>query len=254
MHKSVSTAWLLPFRGMIWQLFLIFTAVGFYVMPFGVGAAEVKAWVKVPGLREALLLLLGHADAFWMLMASINVYFYMIEREGLAVARRWALWIIAGSALLEWTGTVTGYPFGPYLYTKNFGALIGGVLPFTIPLAWVVVVMASRYAVLSLWPRINRWQLSLGVGLLALLTDLNMEIVAWKARSYWIWYPYDPSPPPWPPLQNYVSWFVAAFVFNFMLRGESVAGASKSARKPVIVLTLMNAMFLAVHLVRWWRS
>lgn len=245
---------MIPLKGMVWYLFLIFTAVGFYVMPFGVGAAEVNAWVKVPGLREALLLLLGQADALWMLMASVNVYLYMIKREGLAVARRWALLIIIGSAMLEWTGATTGFPFGPYVYSKNFGALIGGVLPFTIPLAWVVVVMASRYAVLALFPKLNRWWLSLGVGFLALLTDLNMEPVAWKVRAYWTWYPYDPAPPLWPPWQNYLSWFVAAFVFNALLRGERVSSATVSARKPITVLCLMNAMFLAVHLVSWWRS
>lgn len=253
MYKRAAHAWAAPLGGLVWQLFIVFTAVGFYVMPSGIGAAEIKEWVKVPGLREALLLFLGYADALWMFLAAVNIYFYMIEREGLAVARRWALLIIVGSGLLEWVGTRTGYPFGPYIYTSNFGPLIGGVLPCTIPLAWVVVVMASRYTVLALFPALNRWLLSLGVGLLALVTDLNMELVAWKVRAYWIWYPHDPAPPLWPPWQNFLSWFMAAYVLNALLDGGRVAGIAKSAHKPVVVLLLMNAMFIAVHLVRWWR-
>lgn len=242
-----------PLAGLLWIFFLIFTAVGFIVMPLNIGAVEVRRWVALPGLREALLLLLKQADAIWMLLAAINVYFYMVKREGLSTARSWAAIILVGSALLEWVGATTGFPFGPYRYTDNFGARIGGVLPYTIPLAWLVVVICSRYLVLSFFSELTPWLLSAAVGSLALLTDLNMEPIAWKVRAYWVWYPFDPKPPLWPPWQNYLSWFVAAGVLNLALRGGRLA-SGVSARKPMVVFGLINLLFLFVHAVRLWRA
>lgn len=244
---------LAPLADLIWIFFLIFTGVGFVVMPLGIGPVEVQRWVGVSGLREALLLLLGQADAIWMVLAAVNIYFYTVQREGLSTARRWAAIVLVGSAVLEWIGVRTGFPFGPYVYTDNFGARLLGVLPFTIPLAWLVVVLCSRYLVLALLPRLNPWLLSLAVGGLALLTDLNMEPVAWKVRAYWVWYPADPAPPLFPPWQNYLSWFLAASVFAALLRGGRLTGRI-SARRPILVLLLINSLFLLVHLVRFWRS
>lgn len=254
MNKTNFAARPIPLLSLLWIIFLIFTTVGFVVMPLGIGAVEVQQWVKNSGLQQTLILLLKHADSFWMLLAAVNVYFYMIEREGLVTARRWALLLIIASGVLEWTGTVTGFPFGPYIYTDNFGGRIGGVLPYAIPLAWLVVVMCSRYALLAFFPKLNPWFLSLGVALMALITDVNMEPVAWKVRAYWLWYPHDPAPPHWPPWQNYASWFVAAFLLNLALRGERVAGERVSALRPITVLALINTLFIAVHLVQWWRS
>ena len=88
---------------------------------------------------------------------------------------------------------------------------MGGVLPLAIPLAWLVVILLRtlpRRAGCARPPPAS--QIALGVAVAAMLTDVNLEFVAWKVRGYWVWYPQAApgTAPGWPPCQNYVSWFV----------------------------------------------
>ena len=107
-----------------------------------------------------------------------------------------------------------------------------------------------RHVVLSVFPRANRWQLALGVALLAVITDWNLEFVAWKVRAYWSWYPRDPQPPLTPPWQNYASWFAASFILSFALAENRVAVTRAKSAKPIIILALINALFLCVRAAR----
>jgi len=240
-----------------WYCFLIWTAVGCIVMPFEIGERTIRESVPFVGLREALIAILGVADAVWIIFAAIIVYFYSLRREGGVRARVWAIIIMTGSAVAEFVGAKTGFPFGDYTYTDNFGTRIFGVLPFTIPLAWLIIILAGRYLTLWIFPHWNRWQISLSTAVLATLTDLNLEFIAWKVRAYWIWYPpgseHAMNPPAWPPIQNYISWFVLSFLLCVVLpamRQYPERRVSEPMR-PVMVLLLMNGLFIIVHLVRW---
>ncbi len=231
----------------LWWLFLIWTAIGFWVMPFDIGAAEIKSWIDWLPLQNVLLAVLRISDALWMVFAAAFTYFYLVRHEGLVVARRAALIILAGSALLEWIGVKTGYPFGPYIYTDRIGTRIFG-LPFTIPLAWLVIVACARYTVLTFREHATRWQIALGTGLLAVLTDISLEWVAWKIRAYWLWYFPLANTPDWPPLQNYLSWFVFATLFAWI----AFPGARPVGRhwRPVILLAAINLLFWVTILLR----
>ena len=44
---------------------------------------------------------------------------------------------------------------------------------------------------------------------LRLLTDAHLELLAWKVRAWWIWYPALAPAPSFPPWQNYATWFAA---------------------------------------------
>jgi uncharacterized membrane protein len=242
----------IAFQEALWPLFLVFTAVGFAVMPFGIGEAQLGAWLPAGPAREALGLFLGASDAIWITLAAANVYFWAAKAEGLPTARRWAAIVLAGSAVLEWVGATTGQPFGPYVYTDRMGARIGGVLPFTIPLAWFVVVVCGRALVLRFFPKANVWQLAAGTGLAALATDFNLEYVAYGVRAYWIWYPGRTDLGPEPPAQNYVAWFAFAALFAALLREGRVASPGRRYGRPIAVLVLMNALFGATQLVQRW--
>ena len=249
-----------PFRlvarlpDLIWTLFLVWTAIGFVVMPLGIGEVEIRRWLGAGLIRAALLAILHVSDALWIGLAATVVYFHTVAAEGLPTARRWAVIILCTAGGAEWLGTRTGFPFGPYRYTANFGWLIGGVLPVAIPLAWFVIVLCARVLVRQLRPGTTRLELALGVGFVAFLTDLNLEFIAWKVRGYWRWYPDLPGPlPSYPPFQNFVAWFLLSFALALFLPGNHTLRLRRpSAFRPLVVLGLMNTLFLVVHLARWW--
>ncbi len=235
-----------------WRLFIIWTAVGAIVLPLGINPLTLSRWISDPDYLDAGTALLAWADLAWMVFATVVVYLHVSAAEGLGRARVLALIIVLGAGAVEWYGATTGKPFGPYRYTDAFGPRIGGVLPIAIPLAWLVILLSARSTILARWPQLPRVPLALGVGLIALLTDLNLEFVAWKVRGYWIWYPGDPHPPAWPPLQNYVSWFVLATLLAGLLPAP-IDRAGRPVHRVVMVLVAMNALFLVAHAVRLLR-
>ncbi len=239
----------------LWLFFLVWTAIAAVVLPFGLGAAEIREWIYARDLRFALIQFIGYCDVVWVVLAAVLSYLALVRNEGLAVARRWSLVLLAGSASLAAIGALTGFPFGPFIYTGRFGWRILGVVPFAVPLLWLTVVVCARYAVLVLRPAASRWQLALGTGFLSLLTDLNLEPVAWKVRAYWLWYPQQSGAQAYPPLQNYATWFVAAtlLALAFPSRGVDRSAAPRD-RQAVTILALLNGVYLLVHLVRGLRG
>ena len=246
------SAFLEPLPGLAWVFFLVWSIIGVFVMPLEIGETALRAWIANPGLQEASVRLLHVSDAVWIFLGAVNIYFHAVRAEGLDTARRWAAIILAGSAALEWIGATTGYPFGSYRYTDNFGWRLGGVLPVTIPLAWLIVVLCGRYVTLWALPAAARWQIALGVACIALLTDLNLEFVAWKVRAYWVWYPHLPTTPPaWPPWQNYLSWFAFSFAFAWVLPPNyHLRTRPPGVARPLLILAIMNALFMIVHATR----
>lgn len=222
------------------------------MLPFGLQPEMLARWSLTAGWVEHARTLLAYADLTWMVLAALVVYLQEAATQGLARARLAGGIILLGSAVAEYIGTTTGFPFGPYDYTNAFGPRMLGVLPIAIPLAWLVILLAGRQVLLAYWPEMSRFKLALGVGAIALLTDFNLEFVAWKIRGYWIWYPGQPHPPAWPPWQNYLSWFVLSALLTLCLPRIG-ALTDLPARRPLGILLAMNALFLLAHLVRWLR-
>lgn len=248
-------------RNFFWYAFLIWTAVGAVVMPFEIGERTVRQVLPSGGPAEAVVWLLGISDAVWMVLAFAVVYIHAVQEAGLARTRLRALVVIVGSGLIEAVGAKTGWPFGDYRYTDNMGARLFGVLPFTIPLAWFVIVATAQSVIDSIRPQWPGCVRAAFVGAVATLTDLNLEFIAWKVRAYWIWYPPGTplagNPPAWPPLENYISWFAVAFLLSLGM--QQIGRGSSNTRppfplRPAVVLLLMNALFLLVHAVRFLGS
>jgi len=237
---------------LLWPWFLIWTGLALVVMPFEIDQNHLRQWISNPGLVAALLWLLRAFDVVWIILAASVTYFETVSNEGLGTARRWAGRIVVGSAVLAWVGVATGFPFGPFVYTDHLGFRIGHVLPFTVPFLWLVLILCSRYTVLALrpnaasWPK---WRLAFAIATLVLLSDINLEGMVWHTRFYWIWYPGAIAGPNSPPLQNFVSWWGAAFLFSLSLGLNPVSSkVAPRSWKPVIILAVMNALFLIVHL------
>ena len=236
----------------VWYVFLIWTVIGAIVMIAGLNAENVTGWTSSSAAQEALVGILAYADLIWMVSAAAVVYLRVAAVDGLARARISAAIILAGSMLVEWIGAQTGAPFGPYRYTDAFGPRILGMLPIAIPLAWLVILFGARVLVLEIQPAISRFALSFWVAVIALVTDLNLEFIAWKVRGYWLWYPDDAHPPSWPPWQNFLSWFVLAFVLHALTPWrEERAVTERRIPRAALVVPITNVLFLVVHVSRW---
>ena len=239
----------------LWLAFLLWTAIGFVVLPLDIGERQARAWIGNDFWQRLTVAFLKEADAIWILLAASNVYLHAAAAEGLDTARRWAGIILVTSAGCEWIGVQTGFPFGTYLYTDHFGWRIGGVLPAAIPLAWLVILICGRYLVLAIRPQATRLETALGVAVAGLFTDCNLEFVAWKVRDYWVWYPgLGAGTPFWPPAQNFLSWFVLSFLLSLLLPPNYALRLGRpSATRPIVILGLMNLLFASALVFYWLR-
>jgi uncharacterized membrane protein len=109
-------------------------------------------------------------------------------------------------------GARTDLPFGPFLYASGIGPLIFKMLPWVMPLIWVVIVLNSRgVARLILRPwRKNKTYGFRVIGLtavLVLLFDVALEPFASRVKDYWHWMPTK-LPLTWmgAPIINFVAW------------------------------------------------
>lgn len=113
--------------------------------------------------------------------------------------------------LIEWNGTITGWPFGSYVYTNTLRLWDGGI-PIAIPWAWIGVMTTS----VMLSTSSNRFIRGVQAGMYALVFDLVLDPVAYHLR-FWEW----SSEGAWGtyygvPWQNFTSWFTIAFLLSFL--------------------------------------
>jgi putative membrane protein len=130
--------------------------------------------------------------------------------------RRTAIFfLLAGGLSLsaELIGTSTGYPFGNYEYTTGLGTKILGRVPFSIPLSWFYMGLASFVlgGVLSRWSPLG--SVLLGAYLLTawdLVLDPAMAHPS-LALNFWVWHtsgPYFGMP-----AQNFLGWTATGALF-----------------------------------------
>jgi uncharacterized membrane protein len=240
--------------------FLIWSVIGGMVMALGLD----EAWVRGSGAPDVLLNLtcaiLRVADALWITLAAALVLRHELHGQGETKAMLTLLAIALPSAAAEWLGTTTGLLFGHYQYTGQFGWRIGGVLPYTIPLAWYAVVVGSCRMLDGFAPRLPPGMRPILAAALATATDFNLEPVAMHVRDYWQW-----SDGPGgaalarPPAFNFLSWFVLAALLAHAVPVQRAAEIPLGPPRPrpmnpAAILGLMNLLFLLAHLGRWWRA
>lgn len=224
----------------LWRIFLLWTLAIFYVLPFDVGEAQIKLWITQPDFQSLFLRILKVLDAGWIVLAAANIYFYLIQQEGLNAARRSGAILLFGISLVLGIGVNTGQPFGPFVYTSQLGAKIFGV-PFSVPLLWLVIITAARYSVLNFFEHARRWQIAVVTGLLVTAVDVSLEWIAWRIRGYWLWYFPLAKTPDWPPLQNYLAWFLLTTLLTWV--AFPAARPVGKHWRPVIMLVLINLLF-----------
>jgi uncharacterized membrane protein len=128
-----------------------------------------------------------------------------------------AAFLIAGiSSGITAVGALSGVPFGPVVYGESLGENLFGVVPWTLPLLWVVLIINGRGVarlMMRPWRKTNYygfWVIGLTC-LLAAVFDLGFEPFAVKVKGYWLWQTGS-SVLSWysAPWVNFLGWFVTA--------------------------------------------
>jgi uncharacterized membrane protein len=243
---------LAPLAGISWALFVVTSVLVAIVWASGFGEAMLaepsfKRAVPNPELRTSLVLLSRALDPAWIALGAIAIYLALARSEGLALARRWTLMILITAFLVMTISAKTRWPLGPIYYPENLGWKIG-VVPFGVPLLWLIIIAGSREVMLRLTARGGHFAVALGAALLSLLTITNLDPVAWKYRAWWLWYPKPFEGPNHAPLQSYATWFVAALVLAWFMRTVRVEPpGGKRPWSPVIVWAVLNTVALLTH-------
>lgn len=159
-------------------------------------------------------------------------------------------------------GTLTRIPFGPFVFGAQAGRQLFYVLPWSMPLVWVVMVLSSRgVARLALRPwRKTRsygfWLMGVTAALVVLF-DLGLEPFATRVNQFWLWSPTK-LPLTWygAPIVCFPAWgfctlLVLAFVTPSLINKKPAKFPPDY--HPLIVWVLLNALFLvgAICLHLW---
>ncbi|MCM8748057.1 carotenoid biosynthesis protein [Thermomicrobiaceae bacterium CFH 74404] len=164
-----------------------------------------------------------YAGAVQIILAAVAVLAFGIAKLGL---RRTAIFFGCATTLSlasELIGTGTGWPFGNYSYTSGLGYKILDRVPFTIPLSWFYMGLASYLIGIELF-RALKGRLGVAVRLLAgvwllvvwdLVLDPAMAHETLSAR-FWVW--HETGPYHGMPLQNFAGWAFTALAFMGLSR------------------------------------
>ena len=112
----------------------------------------------------------------------------------------------------------TDLPFGPFLFGPAAGPKLFTVLPWWMPLVWVVVLLNSRGVarlMLRPWRKTKSygyWLMGLTAALAAMF-DLALDPFAGRLQHYWIW-EQTRLPITWfgAPLVNFAAWAVVSLL------------------------------------------
>lgn len=209
------------FEKIIWWFFLIWAWVGILTLVLGK--------VRLPAT-------LAWADGLFLFLAALNVFLITAKTEGFRVTTISFLIIALGSGFIETCGALTGWPFGAYSYTEHLGWRLGNILPLTIPLAWWTVIGIGHSFSRICFPSISRFSTALFCGFWAVLFDLLLEPFAWKVKEYWIW------KQGYVPLNNYIAWFVTAFLLCLVCPWKNQPLLEERGRLAIIA-SLMGLTF-----------
>lgn len=147
-------------------------------------------------------------------------------------------WVIITYSItftLEVIGVKTGFIFGNYSYGKTLGFSLFEV-PLIIGFNWVLVVMGA----IKLSKRFfnDYFFIALFTGIFAVIFDFFLEPTA-ISLDYWYWEGNQI------PLQNYIAWFVIAFLFSILFQKMKINISSTLVEKYFLTqLTFFIILFL----------
>lgn len=175
-----------------------------YLKPWlGFAALSVLVRVALPHWPEGFPVL----GTLSTLFTALAAFAYVWERAGLQKAALALALGFGAGWLVEWVGSVSGWPFGTYSYAGAPPPTLLGV-PLLVPLGWFAMPLIA-----TLFAGGRPWL----AGLLLVAWDMGLEPLMTAplsdGRSYWTW--HDPRPL-WSgaPLQNFVGWWAVGTLLS----------------------------------------
>ena len=220
--------------------FLIWSAAGLFFTAKHITPDIVAHWPVSACVGQFVDLCLRYGDPILIFLAFTNTHLHAVRQWSAGIARRWGLIILVSAFAIEAYGSRTGFPFGDYRYTENFGPMLFGV-PLTIPLAWHVVVTNALFVVRAVAPHLSRLAEAAVVGLLCTMYDFILEPFATTVKHYWIWTEGSI------PSLNYAAWFVLSGML-VRLFAPTLSTRYRFDPRPVLILCLTVAIFIAAEL------
>ncbi|MEA5451031.1 carotenoid biosynthesis protein [Leptolyngbya sp. CCNP1308] len=157
----------------------------------------------------------------YILLGTLAMALYAYRTLGLGSLITFAIASVGISVTSELLGTSTGFPFGNYTYLNGLGYKVAGLVPFTIPLSWFYLGLASFLLARSGLAagggagRYN-WARSLAAVVLGsvLLTSWDFVLdpaMSQTALPFWYW--HEPGAFFGMPYQNFAGWLGTGVVF-----------------------------------------
>jgi uncharacterized membrane protein len=209
-------------------------------------------WVVV--LLQVPLPAEGRWIEVWLLGATVLTTLVTLSRRLPLQNVLTAAVLIGGlGGILIAIGAASGVPFGPIVYGDALGEKVFTLVPWPMPLLWVVLVMNGRGVarlIMRPWRRTNYygfWVIGLTCAL-AVIFALGFEPFAVKVKNYWIWLG-SKSVLSWhtAPWVNFLGWFcgclgILAFTIPWLINKQPVK--QPMDYHPLVVWTLVNLWVL----------
>ena len=240
--------------------------------PVGTGltlAAELQGWHKPTFILFLIV---------WVVNWVVLLFRIELPREGqwieallpvsavattlLALGKRLPLQNVATAAALigglgaviTAVGALTAIPFGPLVYLDGMGPQWFGVVPWSLPLLWVVLIINGRGVarlIMRPWRKTNYygfWVIGLTCALVVMF-DLGFEPFATRVKDYWLWRT-DRSALAWysAPFANFLAWFIVAlgmliFAIPWLINKQPVK--QPTDYQPLAVWLLLNLLVVS---------
>lgn len=198
----------------------------FLIIVFAVGIAG----HLIGSTRSLMLGLTPYALLITGIVVLVALYLEEDSAINLLVAMAYVF-----TMMLEVIGENTGDIFGIYTYGETLGFKLMDV-PLIIGLNWVLVIIGIYFYVESKFKR--KTFVPLITALIAVAFDFILEPVATKL-DYWSW-EFGIIP-----LQNYIVWFVIAYIMSFVF---VVFELETSSKIPSVYVAVQIIFFLSLNI------
>lgn len=169
----------------------------------------------------------------YTLLATAVIGFISDRKNKLLII--WALVTFLSTLTLEILGVQTGLVFGSYGYGQTLGLQLLGV-PLLIGINWTIIILGAITIIEKMVT--HPILVAFITASFTVFFDWIMEPVA-IAFDYWSWDGMDI------PLQNYIAWFVIAFLFALLHQKLKVVPKNRVAS---IILLIQTVFFLSLRL------
>jgi putative membrane protein len=197
---------------------LIFGLIGILIM-----LPNPNLWANDPNAVRVFDWSMEYAGATHIILGAAAMFAFGVMTLGWHKTGIFAVVSVALSLSSELIGTGIGWPFGNYEYTSFLGYKVLDRVPYTIPLSWFYMGLASYLLGALLADRLGLrrqtlWAIALGTWFLTvwdLVLDPAMAHESLRVQ-FWVW---DETGPYFGmPIKNFIGWSLTGLLFMAISR------------------------------------